>query len=667
MTVSSPDDIKPIEIDSDLDLNQTSLNDFNCKPFKCRDIYNKYLKRRKSTSKITKKKIKTFCSLCQKFVLNMVKHKSRHTVNNNVFKQRTNVLINDLYFNNREGRVNNNLMIFSPPKNQPPKTQLSKVGTWQNFSNGIGAKLLLKMGYEDGKGLGKHLQGILSPIETKQRTGIKKLGLGAVDTKLTRKKKKAAQKTNFYQFTQKLKEWKNNQKITSTKPDSLEEIIKSLLDKQVELNFDGISNKIQIQSLDTCIELLTSLKDSTISDDSKLINFEMVFIELQSNYHSIYLSLMNFAPTILSPFFIKKLNEINLLREPFELIPLFKKWKNILRGQKSTTSIEVEPFSRLMTTIVPIFRATSVMWNPLNHQEMIQLLEIWYEILPNWIFNDILNDQILPKLYSSADKWNPLDDEIPINLWILPWKKYLKSNLEKHVYPMILHKFSLILQSWTLKNHNALQFVTLWRKEIPDKDIENFLTKHIIPKLKIFLSNFVVKPTRKTDLIRFNEFWEWNTIISPEAMADMLEKYFFPKWTSALRQWLKERPTLEQLSSWYNGWKHVLSDEVLQVPVIKKRFHNAHALMNRTIPVSSNLPQLNDTPTEYYELVLRTCGELGISFVSMPGRKENGKQIYLIGRIFCYFNKTIIWCSDRKCLDWSIITLSELLEKCFIN
>lgn len=491
--------MEPMEIDSDIDINQN----INCKPFKCRDIYKKYLKKRINTSKITKKKIKTFCSLCQKFVLNMVKHKALHAVNN-AFKSSVNFdgQKKTRHFINRQARVNNNLMIFSPPKKD--KLLLSKVGNWQNFSNGIGARLLLKMGYEDGKGLGKNLQGILSPIATKGRSGVKKLGLGAVDNKATKKKKKSGNKANFYQFTEKLKDWKkNNQSISDKhriKAVGLEGIIQNLLDKQVELNVDVVLNKIQIQTLETCIELLNSLKEPTFCDDLKLRNFEMVFIELQSNYPQIYVSLMNFAPTILSPIFINKLNNTNLLLQPSKYVPLFREWKNILKGQQSTTSIKLEPFSRLMSSILPIFRATSVMWNPINHQEMFNLLEIWYGVLPNWIFNDILNEQILPKLYSSVDKWSPQDDLIPINAWILPWKKYLKPKLEKHVYPMILHKFSLVLQSWTLKNHNALSFISFWRTEIPNKDIEVFLTKHIIPKLKMFLSNFVVKPMRKTDL-----------------------------------------------------------------------------------------------------------------------------------------------------------------------
>lgn len=41
---------------------------------------------------------------------------------------------------------------------------------------GIGASLAMKMGYKPGKGLGKNLQGIASPIEIKQRKG--RTGIG---------------------------------------------------------------------------------------------------------------------------------------------------------------------------------------------------------------------------------------------------------------------------------------------------------------------------------------------------------------------------------------------------------------------------------------------------------------------------------------------------------
>lgn len=57
-----------------------------------------------------------------------------------------------------------------------PALMKQGVGHWEKHTKGIGAKLLLQMGFQPGKGLGKDLQGISAPVEAHVRKGRGAIG-----------------------------------------------------------------------------------------------------------------------------------------------------------------------------------------------------------------------------------------------------------------------------------------------------------------------------------------------------------------------------------------------------------------------------------------------------------------------------------------------------------
>ncbi|KAK3858061.1 hypothetical protein Pcinc_014682 [Petrolisthes cinctipes] len=86
----------------------------------------------------------------------------------------------------------------------------SGVGDWEKYTSGIGSKLLKKMGFEEGKGLGKNLQGIATPVEANKRKGKGAIGFYGAEHSSNKSKPPApdSEEEEKEEYRELLQQWK---------------------------------------------------------------------------------------------------------------------------------------------------------------------------------------------------------------------------------------------------------------------------------------------------------------------------------------------------------------------------------------------------------------------------------------------------------------------------
>ncbi|KAI8329835.1 GC-rich sequence DNA-binding factor-like protein-domain-containing protein [Chlamydoabsidia padenii] len=267
----------------------------------------------------------------------------------------------------------------------------------------------------------------------------------------------------------------------------------------------------------------------------------------------------------------------NVLADPTWLVDDVKRWRPLLRcndddqKKKKKKSRQLQPqqhvvatpFETMMNTIWlgKVRSAINNLWQVRDPDAVIQLLEAWQPVLPRFIYENIINQLILPKLSHAVSDWDPRTDEQLVHTWIHPWLPLLQAWRLADLFTTIRHKLAVVLKQWHPSDESALEVIGRWKDVWTKTQMDTFLQKNILPKLtQVLRQEFIINPRDQPSIDPLAWCLAWQGILADRVFAMLLENEVFRPWLRVLYQWLtSNQVNFDEIKEWYLWWKQVFA------------------------------------------------------------------------------------------------------------
>ncbi|MED6112208.1 hypothetical protein PIB30_059574 [Stylosanthes scabra] len=592
------------------------------------------------------------------------------------------------------------------------------------YNNGIGMKLLEKMGYRGG-GLGKNEQGIVAPIEVKMRA--KNSGIGFSDAKeapppplpiLQQQNKSSVGAVQPAAGRTKERMWSKQSRLKKKKEEEVYVTAEELLASKQEQDLEVVQKVYDMRGPQ--VRVYTNLSDLNAEEKAKEEDVPMP--ELQHNVGLI----VRLAEA--------DIQEIDRdLRRERETALSLKREKEKLEAEAAFQKSQLDNMEEIMSVLDRVAEESTSgtltldflarcfndlhksyadsyklsvrisginTWQARDPEPMLRFLDLWEKLLPPSVLTAILDNIVLPKLSAAADTWEPHRETIPVHTWVHPWLPRMEHKLEG-IYQVIRFKLSSVLGAWHPSDASTYTILSPWKTVFDAVSWEQLMLRFIVPKLQLVLQEFEVNPaSQKLDQF----FWviKWASVIPIHIMVDMMEKFFFTKWLQVLYHWLCSNPNFEEVMKWYNGWKELIPEELLANESIRFQINRGLDMMSQAVDgmevvqpgLKENISYLRVREQRQFEaqqkaatyaqqqaatamgganadgvheLSLKEVIEAhaqhhGLLFKIKPGRMHNGHQIYGFGNVSIIIDSLHQKVYAQHEETWSLESLQGLLE-----
>lgn len=276
------------------------------------------------------------------------------------------------------------------------------------------------------------------------------------------------------------------------------------------------------------------------------------------------------------------------------------------RRQKATSHYET-----LMYTIwLPKLRTTITNWDVLNHGPSTRLVHAWRPLLPAFIYSNLMDQLIVPKLTAALQTWDPrkrthhhktvtLKHAQP-HTWLFPWLPYLTPyQLDPKgstgLLTSLKRRLRQVLDGWDVAS-GVLPGLLEWRNLL-HSELDHVFVNHLLPKLARHLSqNFEVDPSDQ-DLTPLENVLAWQSHFKTETLARLLVAEFFPKWLSTLHLWLtSDEASFEEIGQWLAWWKQQIPENLIANADIQKEWQKGDEMVNKALDLQDEGQSVSELP-----------------------------------------------------------------------
>ncbi|CAO2629059.1 Tuftelin-interacting protein 11 [Lemmus lemmus] len=458
-------------------------------------------------------------------------------------------------------------------------------GSWERHTKGIGQKLLQKMGYVPGRGLGKNAQGIINPIEAKQRKG--KGAVGAYGSERTTQSLQDfpvadSEEEAEEEFQKELSQWRKDPSGSKKKPKysykTVEElkakgrISKKLTAPQKELSqvkvidmtgreqkvyysYSQISHKHSVP--DEGLPLLAQLPP-TAGKEAKVPGFALPELE-----HNLQLLIERTEQEIIQ-------SDRQLQYERDMVVSLsheLEKTAEVLAHEERVIS----NLSKVLALVEECERRMQPHGtDPLTLDECARIFEMlqdkYYEEYRLADRADLAVAIVYPLVKEYFKDWHPLEDGSYGTQIISKWKSLLENDqllshssqdLSSDAFHRLMWEVWMpfvrnVVAQWQPRNCDPMvDFLDSWAPIIPVWILDNILDQLIFPKLQKEVDNW----NPLTDTVPIHS-WIHPWLPLMQARLEPLYSPVRSKLSSALQKW---HPSDASAKLILQPWKEVLT------------------------------------------------------------------------------------------------------------